>query len=65
MAEVAVKSYIFRFIKLNFENSVNCGILKNEFLRTKKEQFKYTMYTTAEQVLLIINTIDNSNNEFI
>jgi len=28
MAEVAVKSYIFRFIKLNFENSANCRIFK-------------------------------------
>jgi len=46
MAEVAVKSYIFRFIKLNFENSCKLQeFSKFNFQKGKKYYFTATSAT--------------------
>ena len=49
---------------MNFNNSAICGIIEITFLRTKKERFIYTMYTTTKRTSLIINIIQNNKNEF-
>jgi len=52
-----VKITFFGFQKMNFNNSANCGILKNRFLRTKKEQFLSTLSTPINVIILIIREL--------
>jgi hypothetical protein len=52
-----VKKSFFGFQKMNFNNSANCGILKNRFLRTKKEQFLSTLSTLKNGIILIIREL--------
>jgi len=61
VAGVAAKKLIFRFQKLNFENSANCGIFKIYFPRTEKVLISCHSCHQQTKISLIINTLQNTH----